>query len=346
MLEVDTLFNVLISKNGSDLHLQENQKPKIRINGQLNEIGNQSLTRQQIIKLLSSIAPKKDWQEFESKGDFDFAYAFGPFRLRANYFHHLFGLGATFRLIPSRIFTIEELNLPSCVKNFVKYRSGLVLITGPTGSGKSTTLAAIMDYINTNFAYKMITIEDPVEFIHGRKKSIICHREIGDDTVSFASGLRSAIKCDVDILLVGEMRDEETMRLALTASEMGILVLSTLHTNSATKSIDRIIDTFPANRKNQVRPLLANNLKAVVTQRLIPSVNLTRRYAAFEVLLKTHAISNIIRTGETFRLTSEIETNRSMGMMLMDDSLLELVNSRKISKEEAYLRATDKTKFV
>ncbi len=346
MPEIDQYFNFLINKNGSDLHLEEGQKAKIRVNGQLTEIDNQILTRQNLIKLMSNIVSKKDWYKFETTHDLDFAYSHGNIaRFRGNYYRHVKGIGAIFRLIPSKIYSKEELNLPDCVNDITKWRSGLVLVTGSTGSGKSTTLATIIDHINTNYAYKIITIEDPVEFTHSRKKSAIFHREVGNDTVSFASGLRHAIKSDANIILVGEMRDMETIELALTASEMGILVFSTLHTSSATKTIDRILDSFPNNRKNQIRTILANNLKAIITQQLVPSQEMTRRHAAFEVLLRTPGLSYIIQTGETYRLNSEIQTNRYQGMMLMDDSLMELVKAGKISKEVAHLRATEKQRF-
>jgi twitching motility protein PilT len=220
------------------------------------------------------------------------------------------------------------------------------LVTGPTGSGKSTTLAAIIDYINTNFTQKIITIEEPVEFTHPNKKSYISHREVGKDTATFASGLRTAIKSDTNIILVGEMRDRETMELALTASEMGILVFGTLHTNSAAKTVDRIIDSFPPNRKNQIRTILSNSIKAIIAQQLLPSVDKTRRYEAYEILIRTPALANIIQSGETNRLTSEIQTNRAQGMILMDDSLLELVKAGKVTKEEAHLKAIEKTKFI
>ncbi len=347
MAGIDYFFNILINKNGSDLHLEEGQKPKIRLHGQMTEIDNQILTRQNMIELIANIVTRKDWSHFENKGDLDFAYAFGnQARFRGNFYRHVKGLGAVFRLVPSRIFSMEELGLPECVIQFPKWRSGLILITGSTGSGKSTTLATIIDYINQNYAYKIVTIEDPIEFTHPRKKSIISHREVGHDTASFASGLRAAIKSDANIIMVGEMRDIETMELALNASEMGILVFSTLHTSSATKTIDRILDTFPNNRKNQIRSILANNLKAILTQQLIPSIDLSCRYAAFEILLRTQGLAHIIQSGETFRLNSEIQTNRFQGMVLMDDSLLDLVRSGKISKEMAHLRAVDKQKFM
>jgi twitching motility protein PilT len=347
MSEIYQLFNLLINKKGSDLHLEEGQKPKIRLHGRLVEAGNETITREKMTALLLPITPQKDWQKFSSSGDLDFAYAFEQkARFRANYYRHFFGLGAVFRLIPSVLSSIEELNLPTHIKDFSKWRSGLVLVTGPTGSGKSTTLAAIIDYINSNFAKKIITIEEPVEFFHPNKKSVISHREVGNDTVSFASGLRTAIKSDTNIILVGEMNDQETIELALTASEMGILVFGTLHTNSAAKTIDRIIDVFPMNRKEQIRTILANNLKAIIAQQLLPAADKTRRWAAYEILIRNQALGNIIQSGETMRLTSEIQTNRGQGMVLMDDSLMELVKTKKVTQEEAYLKAIDKEKFI
>ncbi len=347
MADIDLLFKTLIDQNGSDLHLEEGQKPKIRLHGKLTEVGAEVLTRERMVALLSQITPKEDWKYFETRGDLDFAYALGQqARFRCNFYRHFFGLGAVFRIIPSRIRTLEDLDLPARVKDFAKWRSGLVLVTGPTGSGKSTTLAALIDYINTNFVHKIITLEEPVEFTHPNKKSVISHREVGKDTASFASGLHAAIKSDANIILVGEMRDRETIDLALTASEMGILVLGTLHTNSAAKTIDRIIDAFPLSRKNQIRSILANNLKAVIAQQLLPSADHSRRYPAYEILIRTQALGNIIQSGESMRLNSEIQMNRAQGMVLMDESLMELVKAGKVTKEEAYLKAIDKTKFV
>lgn len=346
MAEIDTLFKTLIERKGSDLHLEEGQKAKIRLQGVLVDIGQERLTRESLSKLLSPIAEPSEWENFFATGDLDFAHAFDGNRFRANYFKHFHGIGAVFRLIPSKICTIEELDLPQHIKNFAKWKSGLVLVTGPTGSGKSTTLAALMDYINTNLAFKIITIEEPVEFVHPKKKCLISHREVGRDTISFATGLRTSIKSDANIILVGEMRDTETMELALTASEMGILVFGTLHTNSAAKTVDRIVDAFPMNRKNQIRTILANNLRAIIAQQLIPSVDGNRRHAAYEILLRTSAIGNIIQSGETVKLNSEIQMNRAAGMQLMDDSLMALVTGGKISKEAAFLKAIDKTKFA
>ncbi len=347
MAKIDTLFDTLMTRGGSDLHLEQGQKPKMRLNGKLVELEGEILTGETINGLLSEIAPPEEWKHFEGHGDLDFAHVFGTkARFRANYFRHFYGLGAVFRIIPSVIKTIDELGLPPKVKDFTKFRSGLVLVTGPTGSGKSTTLASIIDFINTNYSRKIVTIEEPVEFVHPNKKSIITHREVGEDTFSFSSGLKGAIKSDANIILVGEMRDRETIELALTAAEMGILVFGTLHTNSAAKTIDRIIDTFPANRKNQIRTTLANALKAIVAQQLLPSADHTRRWAAYEILVRTQALGAIIAAGESMRLNSEIQMNKQHGMILMDDYLMDLVKAKKVTREEAYLKAIDKSKFL
>lgn len=346
MAKIDELFQALITKKGSDLHLEEDQRPKIRLNGSLVDIGEETLDRSRMTALLQEIIPGDDWNTFHARKDMDFAYAYQGSRFRANYFMHFHGYGAVFRLIPSQIRTFEELDLPARIKDFAKWHSGLVLVTGPTGSGKSTTLAAIIDYINTTFSRTIVTIEEPVEFMHVNKSSLICQREVGRDTASFASGLRTAIKSDANIILVGEMRDRETIELALNASEMGILVFGTLHTNSAAKTIDRIIDAFPTNRKNQIRTILGNNLKAVVAQQLLPSVDHSRRYAAYEILVRTLGLANIIMSGETVRLNNEIQMNRAQGMILMDESLTQLLKDGKISKESAYSKAIDKKLFV
>ena len=347
MAQIDLLFQNLIKLSGSDFHLEQGQKPKIRVHGHLGEIAESAqLTQDSIIHLLREIASAEDWQKFEHQGDLDFAYALGEeARFRANYYRHFHGLGAVFRLIPSKIRALKELDLPKCLEDFADLRSGLVLVTGPTGSGKSTTLASIIDHINASCHKKIITIEEPVEFIHPNKNSLITHREVGLDTKSFASGLRSALKSDIDIILVGEMRDRETIELALTAAERGILVFGTLHTNSAVKTIDRIIDVFPTNKKNQIRTVLANSLKGVVAQQLIPSIDGQRRYIAYEILLSVPALGPIILSGQTNKLISEIQTNRKRGMILLDDCLQQLVSDGKIKKEDAYIKAQNKSKF-
>ncbi len=348
MAQIDALFQKLIECEGSDLHLKQGQKPKMRRHGHLEELdGHDSLSQDHLVGLLKEMASEEGWKEFEQKGDLDFAYSLGETaRFRANFFRHYFGFGAIFRHIPSKILSLDELEAPEVLNKLAELSSGLVLVTGPTGSGKSTTLASMIDHINATLSKKIVTIEEPVEFTHTPKKSIITHREVGLDTVSFASGLRNAIKSDVDVILVGEMRDRETIELALTASEMGILVFGTLHTNSASKTIDRIIDVFPAAKKNQIRMILANALQGVVAQQLLRSADGQRRWAAHEILLKTPALTPIIQTGETMKLTSEIQLNGQIGMVLMDACLQQLVANGKVSQEEAYKKALDKESFA
>ncbi len=347
MAKIDALFRKLMALKGSDLHLAEGRKPKVRLQGELQEIaGSSILTQSEMEPMMKEIAGQDRWEQFQVKGDLDFAYALeGEARFRANYLRQYYGLGAVFRIIPSKVLTLEQLEAPEVFQSFSNLQSGLVVVTGPTGSGKSTTLAAIIDYINANFHRKIMTIEEPVEFVHRSQKSMVLHREVGEDTESFMTGLAGAIKSDVNIILVGEMRDRETIELALTASEMGILVFGTLHTNSAAKTIDRIIDVFPAKQKNQIRSLLANALKGVVAQQLVRSIDGSRRYAVYEILLHCSALSGIIRSGESLKLTSVIQTNRQMGMTLMDDSLMILLQAGKISTDAAYQKAQDKTRF-
>lgn len=348
MPKIDALFKTLITAKGSDLHLEQGQRPKFRVHGSLIEVeGENVLTGEEMETLLSEISGPQGWQHYEKTGDLDFAYSLGQeARFRANYYRHFFGLGAVFRLIPSNIVPLESLDMPPVLKEFGKLRSGLVLITGPTGSGKSTTLAAVIDYINRTYEKKIITIEEPVEFVHANRKGIITHREVGLDTASFASGLKSGIKSDADIILVGEMRDKETILLALTAAQMGILVFGTLHTNSAAKTIDRIIDVFPQDQKNQVRTILVNTLQGVVSQQLLKSADGSRRWVAYEIMLRTPAMPAIILEGESSKLISEIQLNRAKGMILMDDCLAELVKAGKVTKEDAFMKALDKHSFT
>jgi twitching motility protein PilT len=348
MKRIDRLFERLLNDGASDLHLEEGRPASYRLHGHLQAIpGEEILTRDSLFTMLQEIASPIVWKKYEDAGDADFAYALGTkARFRANYFRHYDGYGAIFRIIPSRVLTLDELKAPAVLRSFAELRSGLVLVTGPTGSGKSTTLAAILDDINTNYSRKIITIEDPVEFVHQSKKSLILHREVHDDTESFATGLRAAIKSDVDVILVGEMRDQETIELALTAVEMGILVFGTLHTNSAPKTVDRIIDTFPAKKKPQVRNVLASALQGIVAQQLLKSADGKGRFAAHEILLYTSALPGIIRSGESVKLTSMIQLGGKIGMQTMDDCLMGMVNDGKITREEAHLKALDKTRFL
>ncbi|MDQ3001775.1 MAG: PilT/PilU family type 4a pilus ATPase [Fibrobacterota bacterium] len=346
MAKIDALFREMTAMGGSDLHLEQDRKPKVRINGDLVDLPSPALTSEGMRELLGEIAGEERWGKFETVGDLDFAYAMGDeARFRANYLKQFTGVGAVFRIIPSKVLSLEDLGAPEVFKSFAEMSSGLVVVTGPTGSGKSTTLAAIIDHINAHHCRKIITIEEPVEFVHRCKRSVISHREVGEDTESFMAGLRGALKSDVNIVLVGEMRDRETIELALTAAEMGILVFGTLHTNSAAKTIDRIIDAFPAKKKNQIRSLLANSLKGVVAQQLVKSADGKRRWAAHEILLNCSALPGIIRAGETIKLNSVMQTNRQAGMVTLDDCLLEMIKAGKITLDAAFMKALDKSRF-
>jgi twitching motility protein PilT len=347
MAEIDALFREMTGCGGSDLHLEQGRKPRIRVNGELRELDSSpALTEESMRRMLGEIAGREMWDRFESAGDADFAYALGEeARFRANYLKQFTGYGAVFRVIPSKVLSLDDLGAPEVFKTLPDYGAGLVLVTGPTGSGKSTTLAAIIDHVNSSQRKKIITIEEPVEFVHRSRQSVIIHREVGPDAGSFAAGLKGALKSDVNIVLVGEMRDRETIELALTAAEMGILVFGTLHTNSAAKTIDRIIDVFPARQKNQVRSQLANCLRGVVSQQLVRSADGKRRWASHEILLHCSALGGIIRSGETVKLGSVMQTNRQLGMQTMDDCLMDLVKTGRITMEAAFIKALDKSRF-
>jgi twitching motility protein PilT len=351
MAGIDALFRVVIDQKGSDLHLEQGQKPKIRVNGSLQEVASaQILNEENITELLSEIVSMPAWHRFINKGDLDFAHQMNEAglhaRFRCNFYRHIHGIGAVFRLIPSEIISLKQLNMPETLAGFGDLRSGLVLVTGPTGSGKSSTMAAIIDHINRNRCRKIMTIEQPVEFIHKNLRSVITHREVGEDTESFSTGLRGALKSDVDVVLVGEMRDIETIMLALTAAERGILVFGTLHTNSAAKTIDRIFDVFPMSQKNQVCTILGNTLQAVVSQQLLKSADGTRRWVACEIMLRTKALGAIIMDGDSTKLITEIQTARERGAILMDECLLALVRDGRVKPEDAFMKAVDKNSFI
>ncbi len=346
MADIDRLFNEMIRRGGSDLHLQEGHPARIRHNGKILSLAGEPISKEALSALLQEICSPSLWQEYLVKGDIDFAYDMGSARFRANFFRYIDGFGAIFRVIPSKILTLEDLQTPEVFKTFGLARSGLVLITGPTGSGKSTTLAAVIDHINSTKVRKIVTIEEPVEFVHTSKKSLISHREVGEDTVSFASGLKAAVRSDVNVILVGEMRDRETIELALNATEMGVLVFGTLHTNSAAKTLDRIIDVFPADQKPQVRGILSNCLRAVVSQQLLRSADGKRRWAAHEILLYTPPLYGVIRNGDSNKIYSYLQTGKKIGMTTMDDCLLRMVSEGKVTKEEAAKKALDKQRFA
>jgi twitching motility protein PilT len=341
------LFHYLRNHKGSDLHLAAGLEPRIRVHGSLEAIeGWPVLDHVALSSLLREIASEEQWQEYEGCGDLDFAYGLeGVARFRANYLRQENGAGAVFRIIPEEIIPLETLKLPKAIETLAHLQQGLVLVTGPTGSGKSTTLAAIIDRINTTYAKHIVTIEDPVEFVHKNKKSTFSQREVGTDTESFGSALRAAIRQDADVILVGEMRDLETISLAVTAAEMGALVFGTLHTNGAANTIDRLIDAFPADEQAQIRTTLAESVAGIVSQLLLRTADGQGRCAVNEVLLKTPGLANVIREGNTPMLTTIIQSGRSIGMQLMDDALMAFLDEGRITPHEAFMKASNKARF-
>jgi twitching motility protein PilT len=346
MAEIDALFNYMLENDASDLHLSTGSKPLIRKHGELEAMDAPELTDEGLRKMLFEITSEEQKEIFLAKKDLDFAYEIpGVSRFRANYFEQKRGTAAVFRVIPTKILTAEELGLPPQILRFTKLSRGLVLVTGPTGSGKSTTLAAIIDYINRNRKEHILTVEDPVEFVHQNQQCLVNHREVGTHTQSFAAALRAALREDPDIILVGEMRDLETIELAITAAETGHLVFGTLHTNSAAKTIDRIIDAFPAGQQAQIRTMLSESLKGVICQQLLKRIDKPGRLAAIEILYCKTAIANLIREGKTFQIPSMIQTGKAEGMQLMDQAVMDFLMKKQISPDEAYLKAHDKNAF-
>ena len=344
--KIDEFFQALVDQGGSDLHLSEGEPPKVRVHGDVTAIREEALTHEEMVELMEPICPPKLWKEFCEIGDADFAYEMDEkSRFRCNYMKQQRGYCCVFRLIPTKILTLEQLNVPEQIKRFGEMRSGLVLVTGPTGSGKSTTLAALIDYINTNFSRHIITVEEPIEFVHPSKKSIITQREVPNNCPSFADGLRASLREDTDIVLVGEMRDLETISLALTAAETGLLVFGTLHTNNARKTVDRIIDVFPAEQQSQARTMLAGSLRGVVAQLLMKRCDKPGRVAVNEILFATPAVSAIIREGATQKLADVIIGGKSMGMQFMDDAIWQKLQQGMVTPEEAYMKAIDKARF-
>lgn len=343
---IDQLFQKLIELGGSDLHLSQGQPPKVRVHGSVKPISDIPLDATSMEAMMREICEPHAWERFQTKGDLDFAYEMDANnRFRCNYLKQLHGYGAVFRIIPTKIATLEQLGIPQIVKEFGHLRSGLVLVTGPTGSGKSTTLAALIDYINTNFRRHIITIEEPIEFVHRNKKSIITQREVPIQTHSFSEGLRAALREDADIVLVGEMRDLETISLALTAAETGLLVFGTLHTNNARKTVDRIVDVFPADQQSQVRTMLAASLKGVVAQLLMKKADGKGRSAVNEIMISTPAVGAIIREGATQKLYDVIIGGKAQGMQFMDEAIWEKLRDGYVTPMEAYMKAIDKARF-
>jgi len=344
---IDRLLTYLKDNDCSDLHLAAGLEPRVRQKGKIRIIENEGmLDDEQLKDLMREIASHRGWQEYEETSDLDFAYGLqGVARFRANYFRQNHGAGAVFRIIPEEIISIEKLNLSPAIAGLADLEQGLVLVTGPTGSGKSTTLAAIIDRMNQNYAKHIVTIEDPVEFVHQNRGCTFSHREVGLHTQGFSPALRSAIRQDADVILVGEMRERETISLAITAAEMGMLVFGTLHTNNAAKTVDRIIDAFPADEQNMVRLSLSESLAGIVSQLLLPTADGKGRVAANEILLRTSGLPNVIRDGNTQMLASLIQSGKSQGMQSMDDVLFKLAKDGTITGTDAYMKATDKQRF-
>ncbi len=346
MAAIDSLLKTMIERGGSDLHLTVGLPPKARISGALQPLSDTAVDARTMERMLQEICPAKRWQDFLERKDLDLAHEVeGLARFRGNYLYNHWGQAAVFRQIPAKILSFDDLNLPAALKKFCHLDQGLVVVTGPTGSGKSTTLAAMIDYINSNFSRHIITIEDPIEFVHPVKKSVIVHREVGEHTESFAAALKGAMRHDPDILLLGEMREMETIKLALGCASMGMLVFGTLHTNNAAKTVDRIINTFPADEQNQVRVMLSSCLAGVVAQLLCKRIP-KGRCAVHEILLTHEALPNTIRSGQIANIKSIIESGGNDGMITMDHSLMNRVKDGTIAAKEAYLKAANKAMFA
>ncbi|HYR06823.1 MAG TPA: type IV pilus twitching motility protein PilT [Longimicrobium sp.] len=346
MAKIDQFLNLLVEFGGSDLHLSCGGPPVLRVHGHLQRVKYRDLVERDLDVLLGEILTEGQMQRYQATHDLDFAYEIaGVARFRGNFFRQHRGPGAVFRIIPSKIPTAEEINLPDAIRRFTDLNRGLVLVTGPTGSGKSTTLAAMIDLINQTRPEHILTIEDPIEFVHPNKKALVNQREVGPHTESFAAALKAALREDPDVILVGEMRDRETIALALTAAETGHLVFGTLHTNSAHKTVDRIIDTFPGDLQHQVRAMLSESLRGVVAQQLLRKKGGKGRVAAHEIMVGTAAVSNLIREGKTYQIPSIIQTGKKDGMVQMDQSILALVMAGVVEGKEAYAKALDKALF-
>jgi len=347
MAQIDAFFKLMNDQGASDLHLASGQQPVLRVRGELERVKYKTLDDDNLKAMLYEITPEHKIKVFEETGDVDFAYEIpGLARYRANFFRQKNGVAAVFREIPDKILTCQDLGLPPVIRQLATLPRGLVLVTGPTGSGKSTTLAAIIDEANNTRKDHIITVEDPIEFVHVSQKAVINHREVGIHTRSFSAALRGALREDPDIILVGEMRDLETIELAIEASSTGHLVFSTLHTSSAAKTVDRMIDVFPSEQQEQVRSTLSDGLRAVICQCLFRRRDGTGRVVALEIMIATPAVRNLIREKKTFQIPSAIQTGKKYGMQSLDDSIMEYLNRKMINAEEAYAKCNDKSKFL
>jgi len=344
--KIDGLFDRLMEKKGSDLHLGVGLPPMGRIRGELVELRTNIVTRDEMNDLLFEITNEHQKQQIETEWDLDFAYQYGTrARFRANYFYKQTGLGAVFRTIPSKVLTLADLNTPEVVKTLSDRRAGLILVTGPTGSGKSTTLAGMINHINQTRACHILTIEDPVEFVHEPIRAQVTHREVGSHASSFAVAIRSAGRENADVILIGELRTNETMKLALQLASYGILVFGTVHTNSAAATIERIVNAFPTDEQPQVRGMLAESLGGIVAQQLLRTADGKSRVAAHEILLGSTAVASMIREGKTYQLGNTMQNGRAQGMQTMDAALERLVRAGTVDFDAAIEKAEDKESF-
>ena len=347
MAKIDVFFKLMNEQGASDLHLVSGQQPILRVRGEMERVKYDVLKNDELRAMLYEIAPEVKIKQFEETGDVDFGYEIpGMARYRANFFNQKYGCAAVFRQIPSKVLSAEQLGLPPILMKAAMLRKGLVLVTGPTGSGKSTTLAGIIDHANKNRKDHILTVADPIEFVHESQGCIVNHREVGLHTKSFGAALRGALREDPDIILVGEMRDLETIRLAVEAAATGHLVFGTLHTTNAAKTVDRVIEVFPAEEQAQIRNTLSTSLRIVVAQNLFKRVDVKGRCAALEILVCNNAIANLIRDAKTFQIPSAMQTGKKLGMQTLDDAILDLLNKKWIAPEEAYEKAIDKTRFI
>jgi len=346
MAKIDAFFKLMNEQGASDLHLAAGLPPALRVRGEIERVKFKVLDSDDLRGMLYEIAPEQKIKMFEESGDIDFGYEIpGLARYRANFFMQRNGVAAVFREIPSAIMTADQLGLPPVVSKLATLPRGLVLVTGPTGSGKSTTLAAIVDVANRARKDHIITVEDPIEFVHQSQGCIVNHREVGIHTNSFSAALRGALREDPDIILVGEMRDLETISLAVEAASTGHLVFSTLHTSSAYKTVDRVIEVFPSQEQPLIRSTLADGLRAVIAQTLFKRIDRKGRVAALEILIANPAVRNLVREGKTHQIPSMIQTGKKYGMILLDDSIMDLFKKGIISAEDAYAKSNEKGRF-
>jgi twitching motility protein PilT len=346
MAKIDAFFKLMHEQNASDLHLMAGQPPALRVHGDIERVKYKVLENDELRAMLYEIAGEEKIKLFEETGDVDFGYEIpGLARYRANFFMQKNGVGAVFREIPSTIMTCEQLGLPPVISKLATLPRGLVIVTGPTGSGKSTSLAAIIDEANRKRSDHIITIEDPIEFVHKSRGCLVNQRELGIHTKSFTAALRGALREDPDVILVGEMRDLETISLAIEAASTGHLVFSTLHTTSAHKTVDRIVEVFPSEEQGQIRSTLADGIRAVISQTLFKRIDKRGRIPALEIMIATPAVRNLVREAKSHQIPSMIQTGKKYGMQLLDDGIMDLYNKGKISGDDAYLKANEKGRF-